>query len=195
MNKMEQIREYFREYGPSSAPECAKAIGIQVDYVHKKISDLRKKGWLVRLKRGLFEYRQLSSEQTGKNAVLQKKMWHAMRMCPTWTQFDIAQLSGATLNFVGIYVTWLLRAGHIQRAGKAGRKVVYRCKSTLVKTTPRIVRLRVDKAEMKIQELKNLGWVMMRSLRDGDLDVALLNCDRLRGQITEVRSQKIEVRK
>lgn len=167
MNKTEQVREYFREYGPSSAPRCAKATGIHADSVWRLIGDLVKTGWLVRLTRGVYEYHQLSENRLGA-ADMQKKMWRAIRMSHAWTQFDIAMLSGATAGYTKMYVRFLEENGYIYKVGKKGRRTLYRTTSHAPYGAP-VMRRRGNKKEAEFQELKDLGWAMMRAIRDGDL--------------------------
>jgi hypothetical protein len=69
-----------------------------------------------------------AGRQSDTHQVL-KKIYTAMRINKTWTQWDIAQYSGATRDYVKKYTGYLLQLGHVEQAGTHGRRTIYRLSS------------------------------------------------------------------
>lgn len=182
MTKTAQVREYFREMRQSTPAACAHALGIPADTVRRCVETLHNKGWLKRVgeTRGLYAFSQLAPHKHGRPFTLQKKLWRAVRMSRSFTAWEIAQLSEATLDYAKKYISFLRRSGLVEKVGRSGQKAVYRATGDAPGTVP-VMRAGKPKKELARQDLLDLGWAMMRAIRDSDMDQAR----DLHGQIGE----------
>jgi len=192
MSKAAQIREYFRQMGQSTSAQCAKALALPVAAVRGRVHDLRKKGWLVRCgeAEGIYAFHQLKDDEHGQVSELQKKMWRAVRISKSFRIWDIAQLSGATEDYVKKYVSFLMKKGCVQRVGRDGQKAVYRRAKELPASWPRM-QSKSSKEELARQDLLDVGWMMMRAIRDGDTDQALFIHDKIGEKLQAVGEKSV----
>jgi len=171
MTKTGQVREYFQQMSHSTPEACAKALGMSGNLARRCVEDLRQKGWLIHCDRvqGLYKFRQLKDDEHGQSAGLQKKIWRAVRISRSFTVWDIAQLSGATIDYVKKYVAFLMRHGHVEKIGRDGSRAIYRRVRDLPAAMPRM-RSKSIKQELTRQGLLDLGWALMRAIRDDNMD-------------------------
>jgi len=171
MTKTGQVREYFRQMNHSTPKACAKALGMPGKMIRRCVEELRQQGWLVHCDRvqGLYKFYQLEDDEHGRSGALQKKIWRAVRISRSFTVWDIAQLSGATIDYVKKYVAFLMRHGHVEKIGRDGSRAIYRRARDLPAAMPRMRSKRI-KQELIRQDLLDLGWALMRAIRDDDMD-------------------------
>jgi len=171
MSNRQKVREYFEEMKIGTAAQAAKALGIPAQTASAHVRDLREQGWLVKRPGcfGMYDYHQLQDHEYGHAVKMQEKMWRAMRHGKTFTVWDIALYAGASIEYVRDYVKFLLGKGLIRVAGKKGQRPVYAIKEEAAATTP-VMRSASSKKEMARQKIIDLGWELMRALRDGDIE-------------------------
>ncbi len=177
----EEILEYFREMKESSLDQCRQALGITSrGSMNSAIARLVKTGALrcarsIGNKYALYEYIGEPGKQIGKMPELQHKAWTAMRISKTFTAWNIAHLSGASLEYVHDYIRSLKRDGILEKAGKDQRskREILRIKKEYVTKiiAPRIWES-TARREGPVQEGITLGWEMMRALRCGNTEKA-----------------------
>jgi hypothetical protein len=170
MTTAAQVRDYFKHMGESSPGACAKALGAPWRDVYSRIRDLVKNGWLIKDETGygIYRFHQLKDSEHGQCAKLQEKMWRAARLAKSFTVWDIALYSHATLDYTKKYVTFLKRQGHVTQVGKKGQRVIYQCTATAKTETPICRKGKKVLTEVKRQDLLDLGLDMVRAIKDGD---------------------------
>jgi hypothetical protein len=70
---------------------------------------------LRRVAKGTYEW--IPEKAKGREAPLEERIWHAMRINPTWSAADIAQQAGTTVSYVYKRLRIYRAAGHIKRHG------------------------------------------------------------------------------
>jgi len=173
MSNRENIRRYFQEMKVGTAAQAAKALSIPRDTVSDHVRDLHKQGWLIKRPGvfGIYDYHQLQEHEYGHAVERQVKMWRAMRHGKTFTVWDIAMFAGASIEYVRDYVKFILGKGLIRQTGKKGQRPVYSIKEGSPATTP-VMRSTSAKTETNRRQIIDLGWDLMRALRDGDMKKA-----------------------
>jgi len=168
-----QVREHFRAMKESTAPQAARALGIDQTLVRRAIATLKKQGWLTCTRIvGIYRFREVPEHERGQTHRLQEKMWRAMRMSRTWTTWDVAQLAGATLDYVKKYAAQLAAEGLIVQAGTTGHRKIWRVADGAPQETPPF-RSRAAVKEQAMQSAIDAGWALMRALLAGDRSQAL----------------------
>jgi len=174
-NQTDEIREYFRGMHRSTAAQAARALGIDADVCRARCSDMSKRGWLIHLPgtKGLYEFKEIAASESGRDAVLRTKLWRAIRIAKSFTIWDAAMYSGATLDYAKKYTASLLRQGLVAKTGKDGQKAIYRCLAEERTATPRLIRKRPVPGAADHQVLVDLGWALMRAIRDGNREATI----------------------
>lgn len=150
------------------------------------VRELVKRGWLKSAgQRGLYRFCQLQDHEHGQSAQLQEKIWRAIRISGSYTIFEIAQLSGATIDYVKKYTSFLIRNGLVRKTGKKGQRAIYRPILDLPSVMPRM-RSKRNKKEVERQDLIDLGWQMMRMIRDGDMLEAFRMCGEMHNRLFDI---------
>jgi hypothetical protein len=168
VSNQEKVREYFRQMKTGTAAQAARALGIPGATARHCVKDLCEVGWLKHCDAyGIYEFRQLQLHEYGRAAKLQETIWRAIRISKTFTAWDIAMYSGASLDYVKDYVKFLKGRGLIQISGKHRQRPVYRIKDESAATP--LMRTAAAGKELKHQDIIDLGWDLMRTLRDNDI--------------------------
>jgi hypothetical protein len=186
MSNREKVREYFQEMKVGTAAGAAKALGIPVQTAYAHVRDLLEQGWLTKRPGcfGMYDYHQLQEHEYGHAVKLQEKMWRAMRMSKGFTVWDIALYSGASIEYVRNYVKFLLGRGLLRKAGKVGQRPIYATKPESPAVTP-VMRSASSKKETARQRIIDLGWALMRALRDDDRGTAGTTLDLIEAEFNE----------
>ena len=121
----QKVREQARKLDDFTIDELASALSIQTYEEKRKIrhaiSWLKKKGEIIKLRRGLYSYQE-NQEPLSKVA----KMWRAMRIKGYFSKRDIVRLTGASKVHVKKYFIVLKREGFIAHvSGEGYQEAVY----------------------------------------------------------------------
>jgi hypothetical protein len=111
----EVVRAYFSQAGRSSRAACSGATGIERRRVETAIETLIRGKRLRRISRGAFEW--IPEKRPVRSAPIEERIWHAMRINPTWCAADIAQQAGTIVSYVYKRLRVYRAAGFIARAG------------------------------------------------------------------------------
>ncbi len=184
----ELILEHFRETRESTLQECRKALGFGAydGSLNSAISRLTEAGAIECIKsRGnkfaIYRYLKEPDKHIGKAAELQEKAWRAMRIAKTFTAWDVALLSGASLDYVHGYIRSLKRGGLLKKVGQDPKqREILKIEGKPPKEAPRAWEA-TSRKEAPIQEAIALGWEMMRALRQGNKDKAMDACVKILG--------------
>lgn len=169
MSNREKIRKYFEKMKTGTAAGSAKALGIPSQTAYANVRDLYEQGWLKKIPGclGMYEYNQLKDHEHGRSVDLQVKIWRSMRLSKSFTAWDIAMYSGASLAYVKEYISFLMGKGFVSRTGKRGQKAIYAVKTEPDIDTP-VMRSAASTREVQHQDIIDLGWKLMLALRDGE---------------------------
>ncbi len=186
----ELILEHFRETRESTLQECRKALGIGAydGSLNSAISRLTDAGAIECIKSSgnkfaIYRYIKEPDKHIGKAAELQEKAWRAMRIAKTFTAWDVALLSGASLDYIHGYIRSLKKGDLLEKVGLDHKqREVLRIKGKPSKEAPRAWEATARK-EVPIQEAIVLGWEMMRALRAGKRDKAMDACVKILGHL------------
>ena len=186
MSNREKVREHFQEMKVGTAALAAKALGIPTQTASAHVRDLFEQGWLTKRPGcfGIYDYHQLEAHEYGHAVKLQQMMWRAMRHSKRFTVWDIALFAGASIEYVRDYVKFIMGKGLIRQVGKQGQRPVYVINEETSAVTP-VMRSASSKKETARQQIIDLGWELMRALRDGDMGKAGTVLDALEGEINK----------
>lgn len=104
---------------------------------------------------------------------LQRKMWRAIRMSRSFTTFDVAMYSGATLDYTKKYISFLLGKGLLKKMGTEGKRALYGPAAALPSTAP-ARRRKPTLKELQRRRIADWGNAMIRAIRAGDMEKAAL---------------------
>jgi hypothetical protein len=169
-----------------TAALAAKALGIPLRSASVHVRDLHKQGWLTKRPGcfGMYEYHQLQDHEYGHAVKLQEMIWRAMRHSKTFTVWDLAMFSGASIEYIRDYMNFILGKGMIRISGKKGQRPVYTIKEDAPALTP-VMRSGKSKKETTRQRLIDLGWELMRALWVGDMKKAGSALDALEAELNQ----------
>jgi len=165
MTNTDRVKQYVKEMGQATAPICAAALGLKTRQAYRCMEELYQRGWLQKKGRGVFVFNGCVQDSR-RTSELQQKIWRAMGLSRSFTSFEIATLSGATLNHVRHYLAPLISAGLAEKVGKKGRYGLYRLAADAPRRAPQIMRERSQKRSNE-HELIDLAWAMIRALQAG----------------------------
>lgn len=161
------VKEYFKSAGSSSANVAARDLKRPRTAVYAAIRDLLKVGYLTKdeFMLGLYHY----AGQARKAPELQQKLWRAARINKTFTNFDLARYSGATLDYTKRYVSFLQKQGHVSHVGRKGQKFIFKVSPDAPFETPYM-------ADSKPQDGKHdlaiLALDLLHAIRGADMETA-----------------------
>jgi hypothetical protein len=111
----ETVRAYAATTGTFTRRAVREALGLSAQTVDKAIDTLVRGKRLRRVAKATFEW--IPEKRKGKEAPLEERIWHAMRINPTWSAADIAQQAGTTINYVYNRLRLYRAEGLIKRHG------------------------------------------------------------------------------
>ena len=171
-SNQQKVLEYFRRMKTGTAAQAARALAIPGNAARHCVEDLCKAGRLKRCEGdGIYEFHQPKPHESGRAVKTQETIWRAIRICKTFTAWDIAMYSGASLDYVKDYLKFTRNAGLIHIMGKRGQRSVYRITEGTASETP-VMRSSASVKEVRRQDLIDLGWKLMLALRDNDMATA-----------------------
>jgi hypothetical protein len=172
MSNRQKVREYFEKMKVGTSAQAAKALGIPAQTAYANLRDLYEQGWLKKVQGcpGMYEYHQLKDFEHGRSVKLQEKIWRAMRHSRTFTAWTIAMLAGASLVYTKEYIAFAMKQGLVSKTGKKGQQAVYGVNNDPGIDTP-VMRSALSKKETARQFIIDVGWELMRALRDGNMTV------------------------
>jgi predicted HTH transcriptional regulator len=183
MSNRQKVREYFEKMKVGTSAQAAKSLGIPAQTAYANLRDLYEQGWLKKVLGcpGMYEYHQLKDFEYGRSVKMQEMLWRAMRNSKTFTAWSIAMLSGASMPYTKEYIAFAMKKGLVSKTGKKGHQAIYGVKSEPGIDTP-VMRSAASTKELHRQVIIDLGWDLMRALRDGDMEKAreinkMLGCE------------------
>lgn len=186
MSNTEKVRIFFEKMRTSTAAAAARALGLRGTQASCAVRELLERGWLKRVDgcQGIYEFHQLKEHEFGRAVKIQEKIWRAVRIAKNFTAWEIALYSGANLDHVREYLRFLQRKGLIKPEGRQGMKAIYRCQENPQTETP-VMRSLSNRKAVRLEDLQEIGWSLMRALQGGELDQARELCERLRTELAK----------
>jgi len=137
---IELVLEYFTRLRSARQAACAAELGLARKAVYKSVESLVKKGLLIREPGvpGLYRCAQASPGKVLKVAEKQVKIWRAMKLKRTFTRWDLAFYSGASLDYVKRYLMFLQNAGYVSKLGHEGDRILYAIEGSAPKDAPQM---------------------------------------------------------
>lgn len=166
------VRDYFTSAGSATAARAAADMGRPRTAVYAAMRDLLDTGWLRRdeLIPGLYHRRPQVPETAGRDASLQVKIWRAVRITKSFTNWDLALYTGATIDYVKRYLAFLQTKGFVKKAGKLGPRTIYQMTATAPQATPKML----DRKDRPAQDATLAVAVeLLRHIREGDRSAAM----------------------
>lgn len=97
MNTTEAVRSYAAANGTIRKKDVRAALGLTVDQVVYAVDTLKRQGYLIQLRHGLYQFVDMV-EKPG--CEINDKIWRAMKISPTFTAEDIAKLADSSKAYV-----------------------------------------------------------------------------------------------
>ncbi|MBN1495912.1 MAG: hypothetical protein JXA07_04030 [Spirochaetes bacterium] len=169
--RTQMIREYFQNVGPATIARAAVDLNIPQRTVRKAIESLQARGEATRIGSGLYKYRQPEGARDSAVYETQRTMWRAMRISKTFTVWDVAQLSGASIDYAQRYVAFLAKGKYLLPAGKDGQRPRWRIILKAPVDAPVMVSASNRAEEARIARLE-AAWELMRAIYAGDMAAA-----------------------
>lgn len=132
-----RVAEYIRTHGPVAEETMRDALGLGQALAHRAVLVLMKKTAAsgLQLRLSLPPEGPLPT-QNARRGDVQEKLWRAMRIKRTFHAFDVAQLSGASLDYTKKYLQFLMKLGLVRRIGLDKHQARYRVKDKPPLTAP-----------------------------------------------------------
>ena len=168
-----RIREAFRGLSDGKRPvtyrQLFDALGVASQAEKTKVRtacrDFLNRGEIIRVGRGVFEYRGKAPRAT---APLIKKMWRLIRMKVRFKPRELVQLTGADPSHVYKYMKFLQGLGLVSRHGREGQEHIYRLTLAGRERIETPYPSRDYKDRWRIT--KDAGWRLIRILVEEDLN-------------------------
>ena len=97
------LRQYAAVNITVTRKKIVKDLGFTETQVNSAFDTLIAQGYLKKIKYGLYEF-QNNNSYFGRDKPVEDKIWHAIRINPTFTVADIARQAGSTDNYVTVRV-------------------------------------------------------------------------------------------
>ena len=111
----EAVRAYASRTVRISRRGTRMDLGLSAQEVDTAFDTLIRTGRIKRTGKGIYQW---CEKRKGKEAPLEARIWHAMRInSPSWSASDIAQQAGTTTSYVYKRLRVYRAEGFIQRAG------------------------------------------------------------------------------
>ena len=94
----ERVRQYASVAGLVTRLQIREALGLTAGQARSATETLVKQGRLVRIGHGTYEF--VSERRSAREAPLEDRIWHAMRISPKFSASEIARLSGSTTSYI-----------------------------------------------------------------------------------------------
>lgn len=124
-----RVAAYLRAHGLVAEEVMREALGLDQSLAHRAVLVLMKKPAAsgLQLRLSLPPDGPLPTDNARRGDA-QEKLWRAMRIRRTFHAFDVAQLSGASLDYTKKYIQFLMKLGLIKRIGLDKHQARYRVK-------------------------------------------------------------------
>ncbi len=94
----EAVRAFAATTGTFTRTAVREALGLDREIVDTAIDTLIRTKRLRKTGKAVFEW--IPEKKKGKESPLEERIWHAMRINPSWSAADIAVQAGTTVNYV-----------------------------------------------------------------------------------------------
>jgi hypothetical protein len=109
------LRAYASNTGTFTTKAARQALGLSARALESAVDTLLRGKRLRRVARATYEW--ISEKKPGREAPLEERIWHAMRINPAWSCADIAQQAGTTTSYVYKRLRVYRAAGYVKRHG------------------------------------------------------------------------------
>ena len=111
----ETLRAYASTAGTFTRLAAREAMGLSVRELDTAIDTLLRGNRLRRVAQATYEW--IAAQRPSREAPLEERIWHAMRINPSWSAGDIAQQAGTTISYVYNRLRVYRAQGFIKRYG------------------------------------------------------------------------------
>jgi hypothetical protein len=108
------LRAYASTTGTFTRRAAREALGMPAAAVDTAVDTLMRGKRLKRVAKGTYEW---IPEKKAREAPLEERIWHAMRINPTWSAADIALQAGTTVNYVYNRLRVYRAEGYVKQHG------------------------------------------------------------------------------
>ena len=127
-----QIARELKEFDIKDLSEAMKARSYQeLTAIQGSIRDFLRRGEIEKTDQGLYRYKAKKGRLT-----LRQRLWDIARRMISFSLRDLEQISGANLNTIKEFCSWMVRAGYARRI-KPGQ---YKITKSLGPVVPKAVR-------------------------------------------------------
>lgn len=110
----ETVRAYAATTGTFTRRAAREALGLSAQIIDTAIDTLIRGKRLRRTGRAVFEW---IPEKAAKTAPVEQRIWHAMRINPSWSAAEIAMQAGSTVSYIYKRLRAYRADGLIKRSG------------------------------------------------------------------------------
>ncbi len=111
----EQVRQFAAGTGTFTRAACREGLGLSAQQVDTAIDTLLRGKWLRKVGKATFEW--MREKKAAREAPIEERIWHAMRINPSWSAADIAIQAGTTVNYVYKRLRAYRAEGYVARNG------------------------------------------------------------------------------
>jgi DNA-binding Lrp family transcriptional regulator len=111
----ELVRAYASQAGTFTTRAARDSLGLSAKCVSTAVDTLLRGKRVKRTARATYEW--IREKKPARQAPLEERIWHAIRVSPKWAASDIAQLAGTTVSYVYKRMRVYRAEGFIKRCG------------------------------------------------------------------------------
>lgn len=132
MGKEPSICERVRQFASANSmvrkKQIAEALELTVNQVRTAVESLIAQGYLKQVSHGVYEF--TDRKVSAREAPVDDRIWHAMRINPSWSASDIAMQAGSTTSYIYKQLRYYRAEGFVRQAGQravpGGREKLWR---------------------------------------------------------------------
>lgn len=115
-NNTEAVRQFAAAQGIVRRKQVADALGLTIEQARGSIETLVAQGRLKRIGHGSYEFQE--ARESRREAPIEERIWHAMRINPTFAASDIALQAGTTTSYFYKRMREYRAEGYVRPAGQ-----------------------------------------------------------------------------